>query len=971
VLLHAWYTGDFLSFLPDSWRAVGESAAGISQPVAGESTRWRLEYTPYLPPRSPLEPWLVTALALGAATLAIGIYLREGQTAGVPYRMLLAGLRWFLLLLVLIVLMPQLALWFERQGWPDVVLLIDDSESMSAPDSYQDTTIREAADRIVLDGSAELARPLLNDSDARVADLAQRIQAGPTPADRLKPALELQSHLEPSAKETITRLGQQLVTHSDPAVQAKARKLLAEPPGKAIAIVEDLAGSSKRDVRDPARAALDQCGTYRQAERIVQLCSRQRLALARALMTSPEGHWVEKLLGERKFKVHVFHCSASANRIADVSEANQVEEGVAAINLLRAKGESSHLGKAVRDVLREFRGSSLAGIIMLTDGVTTDGEDLPQAAAHAAQMGVPLFFVGIGDQHEIRDLIVHDLQAEESCFVHDRIVFEAQLTAQGYTNLGPQTVTLSEKTGKGQKELRRETVIPDPKGKPVRFRLTDRPKEAGEKTYVIEVKPLPDEPAPPHNNRLERIVHVREVKPINVLYIEGYPRYEFRFVKSLFERETADDKGTKSVNLKVLLLDADDDFPSQDRTARGDFPTKEELFPPRDDKAKGGFHLVILGDVDPKHPKIEKHHKLLVDFVREHGGGLLAISGERHMPHAWKETALADVLPVQPLNVPVEGPDVQRRDGFKPQLTPVGRLHPMFRFSPDEAENTAIWNRLADIFWFAEGYRLQPAAEVLAVHPRRRSAAPRFGAGDERHPLIVQHFVGAGRCMFFGIDESWRWRWREDELHYNQFWMQTVKYLARSGQTDVKLRLNRSMPYRKGEPIQITVRFPDDQAPPEAKTPVTVRVERRPLDGGDQGEAEIETLNLAKLAGSRATFETIKTQTPPGKYRFTLGSPTVAGPLPRAECLVLPPPGELEKLRMNQADMERAAELTQGRFYSLADAHRLVDEIPPGYRVALNIPGPPWMLWNNFAMFMLVLGLFAGEWILRKRKHLL
>ena len=38
--------------------------------------------------------------------------------------------------------------------------------------------------------------------------------------------------------------------------------------------------------------------------------------------------------------------------------------------------------------------------------------------------------------------------------------------------------------------------------------------------------------------------------------------------------------------------------------------------------------------------------------------------------------------------------------------------------------------------------------------------------------------MGAGRTMFFGFDESWRWRYREDELRFNQFWIQTVRYLG-------------------------------------------------------------------------------------------------------------------------------------------------------------------------------------------------
>ncbi|MBL8798077.1 MAG: VWA domain-containing protein [Planctomycetia bacterium] len=846
VLLHTLWTGDFLGFLPDSWRGLMESTLGVPQPVAGESTRWRLDYTPYLPQNAALEPWLVGVVALAAVTLVIGIYLREGQTAGVGYRLLLAGLRCFVVFMAMFVMLPQLQLWFERQGWPDVIVLIDDSQSMSAVDAYQN----------------------------------------------------------PELRETAAKLG--------------AATGLAQP---------------------------------------------QRLQLAQALLTHPDANMLEELLTRRKVKLHVYHCSSRAARLMDVTEPDHCEATRQKVQALQAKGESSQLGTALRQVLNDFRGATLAAVVMFTDGVTTEGEDVAQAGQYAAQMGVPLYFVGIGDQHEVRDLYIQDLQAEDTVFVNDRLVFEARLTAQGYTNLPPVTVTLREKTVDGQvKELATERVIVDPQGKPVKFRLTHRPTEPGEKTFIIDVPVQPDEAQPADNNRVERTVFVREAKPANVLYIEGYPRYEYRYIKALLEREGGAVKGNKTINLKVLLLDADDEFPTQDRSARAEFPTKEEL---------NQFDVVMLGDVDPKHAKLgEKNLKLLADFVRERGGGLLVLAGERHCPHGWKDSVLADILPVQVAG-PEPAPVAERRDSFRPVLTPVGQLHPIFRFSPDETENGAIWTKLSEMFYYAEGYRLQPAAEVLAVHPQRKALAPKFGAGgiaDDRHPLVVQHFVGAGRCLFFGFDETWRWRLREDELRFNQFWIQTVKYLARTGLGKIDLRVNRSTPYRKGEPIQVTVRFPDDAPAPGPETAVKVVVERRPLQGG---EAEVETLQLAKLEGSRATFEAIKTRTPEGEYRFWLSSPPVVGAKPRAECKVLPPPGEMEKLRMNQVDLERAAEQTRGKFYTLNHATQLLDDLPAGTRLSLSTPGPPWLLWNHLTMFLLVVGLFTGEWVLRKRKHLL
>src|SRR5439155_16404425 len=110
---------------------------------------------------------------------------------------------------------------------------------------------------------------------------------------------------------------------------------------------------------------------------------------------------------------------------------------------------------------------------------------------------------------------------------------------------------------------------------------------------------------------------------------------------------------------------------------------------------------------------------------------------------------------------------------------------------------------------------------------------------------------------------------------------------------------------------------------------------------------------------------------PEGEYHFRLSAPIVPDPKPQAHCRVLPPPGEMDQLRMNQPDMKRAAEETRGRFYTLADADHLIDDLPPGTRVALSTPQPPRLLWNHVTMFALALGLLGTEWVLRKRKHLL
>jgi hypothetical protein len=364
--------------------------------------------------------------------------------------------------------------------------------------------------------------------------------------------------------------------------------------------------------------------------------------------------------------------------------------------------------------------------------------------------------------------------------------------------------------------------------------------------------------------------------------------------------------------------------------------------------------------VDPRHPKLgEKHVQWLADFAREKGGGLLVIAGAQFMPHAYRDTPLADVLPVE---VPpgAAGDDRDRLDGYRLQLTPLGRMHPLFRFVPDEVDNQAVWDRLTPLYWSAGALKPKPAAEVLAVRPAAGPAGP--------EPLAVQQFAGAGRAMYFGFDESWRWRQREDEGKYNQFWIQTVRYLARTRLGRIELKADKQVPYRQGEPVRLTVRFPDDVPPPAAGVPVQVTAEYV----APNGEVEAQTLRLAKVEGSRATYEAVLARTSEGAYKFWLAAPAApGGARPQASAKVLPPPGELDRLRMNQPDLERAALLTRGRLYTLADADQLPGDLPPLPRVTLNQPRPPWPLWNHPAVFALAVALLGGEWLLRKRQRLL
>jgi uncharacterized membrane protein len=562
---------------------------------------------------------------------------------------------------------------------------------------------------------------------------------------------------------------------------------------------------------------------------------------------------------------------------------------------------------------------------------------------------VPLTFIGIGDIREPNDIGITDVRVEDVVHVGDRLVFEGRITPRGNLR-GSVPVMLLEKRGDQLIELTRQEVALGLPGVPVKFRLSHTPQQTGDTIFVLDVPRQGDE-SDVTNNRLQRSVLVTDAKRTRVLWIEGRPRNDYRFAKTLLEREAESVRGTKSIELRVLLADADLDYARQDRTALESFPvSKDELF--------RQFDVIVLGDIEPNHPVLgEKRLQWIADFVKDKGGGLLVLCGSQAMPHAYRHSPLSEVLPIDVHAVEPNGTVFP--SGYKPKPTLIGRSHPVLRFVSDEQENVQAWDKLKPFYWAAHGLKPKPAAEVLAT---LASSA----GGDGMAPLILQQFVGAGRVVLIGFEESWRWRFRNDEIRFNQFWIQLVRFLARSRPSRAEVRLDRQGHYRRGEPIRVSVQFPDDQPAPDASIPI--RVEMR-QDIGRQ-KSEMTVLELAVVPGAARTFSTIVTRTPEGRYEFSFRAPNSDKPRV-VETRVLPPPGEMDQLRMNRDDMEQAAQISRGRFYTLADVDRVIDELPPVPHVTLNQPVPPWPLWNTPLIVVLGLSLIASEWILRKRHHLL
>jgi hypothetical protein len=670
-------------------------------------------------------------------------------------------------------------------------------------------------------------------------------------------------------------------------------------------------------------------------DRIHKISSNEttRLDLAKTLLLDDHDKLLDQLA--QRYKLKVYFTSESAR-----PQAGTTAELAKTIGSLEPTGAATRLGDGLRTVLSDLRATPPAAVIVLTDGITTEGESLTEASAMARRKGVPLFTVGLGSETPVRDIELSDLVVDQVVFANDVVNFDFKLTATGLANR--QVDVVLKQKGSTQ-PLATQSVALAADGKPQRVRLPYRPTQAGEFEYTVEARPLVEEMRA-DNNHETRLVSVREEK-FHVLLVQAYPNFEFRYLKEMLKRDN-------TIQLRYLLQEADVDFAEADKAGEpislSNFPIKrEELF---------DYDVVIFGDVNPALLSASDLRNLAA-FVTEKGGGVIFIAGPRYNPIRYAGTPLAPLVPFEASQTVVPNPNDSIEEGFTPRPTELGLSSPQMELGDTPAETAEIWRKLPPLYFLAEATALKPAARVLAEHPSRS------GPDGKPLPVFVQQYVGAGRVLFHCTDDTWRWRYQVGDVFFARYWVQSIRALSRSKligkDRGARLSTDRDR-FERGQPVRLQVRFLDERMAPSADDRVTVMLER-----GGQSQAR-QALTLHRAGGSRGVFETTLANLQDGNYHVWMTEPTLLSGEPATDFQVLPPKGETARLEMDAEQLRQAAEMTKGHYYTFATAGDLLNDLSPGKPEPLERL-PPIELWNKWPLLALVLTALIAEWLLRKR----
>ena len=599
----------------------------------------------------------------------------------------------------------------------------------------------------------------------------------------------------------------------------------------------------------------------------------------------------------------------------------------------------TNLSAALQQVTRDATGVELAAAVLLTDGQHNQGRDPRQVAA--AMADVPVHIVPVGNTQQLRDVMLHHVQAPRAVIESDNIVVEAMITAYGCDGEelivefreGEQVIESQQITAAGQRSDHRLAFATQASG-------------LGRHSYTLHVEPLTEEHTV-DNNKAELHVEVTEDQ-IRVLVADDLPRWELRYLVNLFRRDPHVEHEKLTFRPKL--------------EGTGKLAARPQF--PQDVSAWSRYRVVILGDVPPKQltPSCQE---ALKQHVIERGGTLILIAGERAMPHAYADQPLAGLLPVEPARSSI------RRHPLQLYLTAEGRQATALHVGDDPVSSERIWQAMAQrmpIYAPSPFLKPKPTSHVLigAMTRLQQQAGP---AERVQQAFLSWHDVGRGRVVYLAAPVTYHLRFRKGDEHHHRFWGQLIRWaVARDlagGFRTVRLSTDKTR-YEVGEDVQVHVRLQqlDGDALDGAKLTAEVQQDDRTV-------ASIELVEDERMPGTYAgTFSGLK----PGYLTVRAVGPVIddllsaegaAGPVQTPVIVDPAVTAELRNTQCNLPLLEQITAATGGQVvpptalsevFQTADlSPRIVDEQP--------IRAP---LWNQWKWLWVFIGCLCTEWIVRK-----
>jgi uncharacterized membrane protein len=621
----------------------------------------------------------------------------------------------------------------------------------------------------------------------------------------------------------------------------------------------------------------------------------------------------------KRFQVRLYKLSDHLDRIQKLDQLN-------------SSGQSTHIGESLKQVLADASSLPIGAVVLLSDGADNSGGIDLETISEIRRQRIPIHTIGFGRETMAHDVEITDVQVPQRALPDSRLAAQVSFHQHGYSGSmaritlrdGAKVLASREVKLKGDGVQQDETVL---------FNAGT----AGVKTVETSIDPLPGEENA-KNNKVIRLVNVDDRKA-KVLYMEGEPRWEFKFLR----RAVEDDRNLhlttilRTTQNKIYVQDPYGDAP---KNIKDGFPTRvDDMF---------DFDGLILGSSEVAYftpTQIDLIHQ----FVDRRGGGLLFLGGKDSLADGgYKQSVLADLIPL----ILPDKKGTFIRAPADVELTAAGRDSLITRIDEDPEKNVERWKKLPYLMNFQVPGEPKPGAVVLAVMKPQQGGPPL--------PLLTIENYGRGRTAVFATGGSWRWQMLQpvaDKSH-EIFYTQLLRWLV----NDTPRRVVASTPVTVLEDqanVKLRAEVRDHTYLPAGDATVDAHIL------GPDGFAESAEMRPDPV--EQGVYTADWTSPKPGSYLVEMVAKHGGEELGRDVLTFRREDGVAENFHVeqNRELLQKLSSETGGRYYKPEDASKLGADI--SYSEAGITVRETRDLWDMPVVFLLLLILRGGEWLLRKK----
>ena len=595
---------------------------------------------------------------------------------------------------------------------------------------------------------------------------------------------------------------------------------------------------------------------------------------------------------------------------------------------LAGGAQTTRIGESLDTVTQLAASLPLAAVVLVSDGADT-ADSLDEAElAKLATAGIPVHTVGVGPEQPQNDLELAQLQVPATAVAGSTVRATVSIRHQ------------KQKTGRvrlydaGRLIAAKEVQFTGPSGLST-VQLEFPAGESGVRDLRVAVDAAPGEIQVANNER-HAVMEV-DGRRRAVLYIEGEPRWEYKFIRRALE-------GDRKLRVASAVRATPNRYYRQGLTSgkelENGFPdTEEELF---------GYDAVVIGSLEAAALSSDQQ-QWLKDFVDRRGGSLLMLAGRDGLGDGgWGRVAIAPLLPSK---LPGGADRSYGMVKSQARLTAYGRESVVGRLAADDAANDKAWQELPPLTDYQNLGELRPGAIVLleAVTQDGQSA-----------PLLVTQRYGRGATWLLATASTWHWQMQlpKEDQRQETFWKQLMYTLVAPSATHVSLEPERSV-YEDGAAVTLEAEVLDKnfQPVPEAQLKIEARA--------PSGAAVPARVEPSGRGDGRYTVAVDARE--PGLYQVRLAATADGETVGEATTHVRRVDGVLEQFGswQHRPMLERIARETGGRYWTLDDLAGLPEAIR--YSHAGMVESHTLDLWDAPLWFLLLALLKGGEWLLRRR----